>query len=164
MRSNSSRSSTEVSGSPRRSSRIFSCIARPSACCFAAAAPFFFDCASAWKRFSSSSRAIRSGVAWKLSRNEALDSDLAEAEVGRRVDPAHARFFFLPSFGDLACVAILAMLECSEDFHDVLRAVERISRRLSPRLLRMGTQKEVALMSCTLPLRACALRLVTTHT
>lgn len=39
-----------------------------------------------------------------------------------------------------------------------------ISRRLSPRLLRIGTQNEVASMSCTLPRRAGALRLVTTHT
>ncbi len=39
-----------------------------------------------------------------------------------------------------------------------------ISRRLSPRLLRIGTQNEVASMSWTLPLRAGALRFVTTHT
>src|SRR5690606_2337126 len=39
-----------------------------------------------------------------------------------------------------------------------------ISRRLSPRLLRIGTQKPLASMSWTLPLRALALRFVTTHT
>src|SRR5690606_17147330 len=39
-----------------------------------------------------------------------------------------------------------------------------ISRRLSPRLLRIGTQKPLASMSWTLPLRALVLRFVTTHT
>ena len=37
----------ERAGSMRRSLRIASCRARPSACSFAPAAPFFFDCASA---------------------------------------------------------------------------------------------------------------------
>jgi hypothetical protein len=42
--------------------------------------------------------------------------------------------------------------------------VHGISRPLSPRLLRIGTQKALASMSCTFPLRASRLRLVTTHT
>lgn len=40
----------------------------------------------------------------------------------------------------------------------------RVSRRLSPRLLRIGTQNDVASTSCNRCLRAGALRLVTTHT
>ena len=39
-----------------------------------------------------------------------------------------------------------------------------ISRRLSPRLLRIGTQKYVASISWTCPLRSGALRFVRIHT
>jgi hypothetical protein len=39
-----------------------------------------------------------------------------------------------------------------------------ISRRLAPRLLRSSVQKDVASMSCTLPRRFGALRLVSTQT
>lgn len=44
---NSSRSLYSVCGSVPRKARIASCCARPSACSFAPAAPFFLDCASA---------------------------------------------------------------------------------------------------------------------
>ena len=89
---------------------------------FAPAAPFFFDCARAWKPCSSSRRADPLRLGLEVQPERALDGDLAEAEVRGREDPADDDLLVLAVLGDGARVAVL---EVGEDLQDIPRAVER---------------------------------------
>jgi hypothetical protein len=82
----------------------------------------------------------------------ALDGDGAVAEV-LVVEDAADRHAVAGDF-----------LELAEEAGDVVDVLGLSSLRLLPRLLRIFCQKPLASISCTLPLRAAGLRLLTIQT
>ena len=85
-RSNSSRSLYSVLGKVAQELADRLLLGAALRLLLAPAAPFFFDCASAWNARSSSRRAIRSGLGLEVQPERPLDGDLAVAEVGGRED------------------------------------------------------------------------------
>ena len=158
---NASRSLCRMLGIRLNSSRISCWRARPSASSLAPASPRFFDFARFWKPFCSWRRTMRSSLARKLSRSGRSTEILRKPKrvVGKTW--LTVRSSSLPS---LATTRVSPSRHPARSFRTSAAFPGGISRRLSPRLRRMGDQNAVASMSCTIPSRFGALRLVRSHT
>jgi hypothetical protein len=101
------------------------------------------------------------GARLEVEAQRPVDGDLAEAEVRGREEAADDDVFRLAV---VTTLRVSPSRKSARIFRTSCARSSGISRRLSPRLFRIGVQKEVASMSWTVPLRAGALRFVTTHT
>jgi len=93
------------------------------------------------------------GTRLEIEPQRPLHRDLSKPEVRRREYPADHDLFRLSVFRNHAR---LAVLESAEDVEDVQGAFARDLAAFVARLLRIGTQNDVASINCTLPRRSHA--------